>query len=757
MEQPRLGGVALPPLSSPDVGEGTSPQSIRMEPTELGTLGSHDVTQDRRSDAGEADSDVQRVMEVLHHLGIFPCLERHKVKQERQKNAEAESMDNGVYCKNLLLKDKKGQAFLIVCEENDTADLHVVKYHLNVQGNLHFASKESLLSLLRVKPGAVSPLALIHSPGGVRIFFDASLMRKIDRDLTELYFHPMKADLQVGLTLTQLEKFLHHCDITLEKLPSLTSYSAGRRYTNIKGGCRYKHRPSHEDPFKNNQEVSRNEEKQEGELVETISRQMTGPSAEKMELAENTFTQHSDLFQQLGVNVKVAASADGNKRASGDIIWNCRSIYFKDKRENYFMFICHENQKIDFSALKMQLKPRKKILPLDREELWSLLHLFEYQEHPFSLAQLKQPRFLVAISNNLHDNGNAILAFPHPTDGSLRLQITLKHLQTFISQTSHDLTTIHMKGNIEELQAFSGSPDCFSFPRMAQQNKHTEAENSQLPLPSPVDKKHCQLLPDQNLVHASTAARQGNNLFYRATAPLRNWLLQCLRNLVQILDRYLPSQIPAVLHRLLPGDRTLTSGDIITEDSIDQKEEHTEATASTEKERRAKIEKLHKLIERSGIQVELTETQPLARFLEDDAERCKTVLLNDGQGRSYVVFCTEEENPSQGRNFRRFRRASRPGCTMHQADDSTISHQIPCPGDTSMSWTREDLNPLALVDMNFPQSLGRVRVGMTGALYSFPDTKLCFDLPPLGVSLRMNNDDLDNMAKQLGFCVVYLS
>ncbi|KAL8615620.1 hypothetical protein ACOMHN_026610 [Nucella lapillus] len=754
MEQPRFGGAALLPLSTSD-GEGTIPKfaTNAMDSTKPSTLDLHHH-QATHSAAGEADSGVQKVMEVLRQLGISPRLERYKLKDERQRETDSESVDSGVYCKNLLLKDKKGQAFLVLCGEDDTADLQVVKYHLNAQGNLHFASKNSMWSLLQVQPGAVSPFALIHS-SDVRVFIDASLVKRIDQDSTKLFFHPLRADLKVGLMLSQLKMFLHHCNATLETLPSLVSYSAKRHYNNNAGGCHYKHRlnPEHHlaSEFK--------ESEMAGRLVSSLEQETERGEVEQ---PDDTFQQHTGLFQQLGIRVEVVPAL-GKMGASNYITLSCRSLYLKDKRNNYFLFICHENQKIDFSTLKAQLKPRKKIEPLSREELWSLLHLSENQEHPFALAQLKQPGFLVAISDNLYYEGKAVLTFPHPTNFSLRLEVTLKDLETLIRSTSHDLRTVQVKGNIEELQAISIVPPHSLKPVPFNDiTHHSEGEGNCMHSAHRVYEGNCQLsLPDHEIVPAFSPQRRDNNLFYRLTAPLREWVLRCIRNLVQLLNHYLLNQISTVL-RQTSGWRTLTQHSSTTGYCIKQTEEdqtnETEGQAkewtNEDNDKAARIAKLQQVIEQSGIKVDLTEINQQERFLKGGPEMCKTLLLENGIGQFSVVLCREEDQPTR-RNLRRLRSVFRSCSALHVASGRAMSNPLSWPEDNSMSWTPEDFNPMALMDMNL-RSLGRVRVGITGALYSFPDTTLSFDLPPLGVTLSMSCDDLEEMIKLLGFYVVYI-
>jgi len=67
----------------------------------------------------------------------------------------------GDYTKNLFLKNKKNFFYLFSCEENSVVDLKRLS-KLASAGNLSFAREEYLLKYLGVKPGSVSPYALLN-------------------------------------------------------------------------------------------------------------------------------------------------------------------------------------------------------------------------------------------------------------------------------------------------------------------------------------------------------------------------------------------------------------------------------------------------------------------------------------------------------------------------------------------------------------------------------------------------------------------
>ena len=152
----------------------------------------------------------------------------------------------------------------------------------------------------------------------------------------------------------------------------------------------------------------------------------------------------------------------------------------------------------------------------------------------------------------------------------------------------------------------------------------------------------------------------------------------------------------------------------------------------------------------------MIETPQSARVLNDHAERCKTYLIRDGLNCPYFILCTEDDDPTTQQNLPRLCTAFRARSALNAATDGDIAQLLSWrEGEKTLSWTQGELHPLIIQTLDL-QTLGRVQVGMTGAMYSFPDTVLTFDLPPLGVTLRMNCEDIERMMKKLGYQIVYL-
>ena len=92
----------------------------------------------------------------------------------------------GAHSKNLLLKDKKDNFYLVSFIEDIVADLKKAANPLGSK-KLSFAREEYLLQYLGIKPGSVSPFGLVNDhEKKVKFFFDLEFM-----NFDIVNFHPL--------------------------------------------------------------------------------------------------------------------------------------------------------------------------------------------------------------------------------------------------------------------------------------------------------------------------------------------------------------------------------------------------------------------------------------------------------------------------------------------------------------------------------------------------------------------------------------
>jgi Ala-tRNA(Pro) deacylase len=110
----------------------------------------------------------------------------------------------GGHTKNLFVKDKKSNLFLLVLGETTVVDLKRVHGKIGAQGRVSFGSADLLEEVWGVRPGAVTPFGAINDKvGRVRVVLDEAMMRH-----ERLNFHPLVNTRTTGLKSADLVKFL---------------------------------------------------------------------------------------------------------------------------------------------------------------------------------------------------------------------------------------------------------------------------------------------------------------------------------------------------------------------------------------------------------------------------------------------------------------------------------------------------------------------------------------------------------------------
>lgn len=109
------------------------------------------------------------------------------------------------HCKNLFFRNHKGnQHYLVVFDHRHDLRIHELERRLK-QGKLSFASEARMEKYLGVKPGSVSPLALINdTEKHVHVFLDENLQHA-----TKISFHPNVNTASIVISFSDFIKFLN--------------------------------------------------------------------------------------------------------------------------------------------------------------------------------------------------------------------------------------------------------------------------------------------------------------------------------------------------------------------------------------------------------------------------------------------------------------------------------------------------------------------------------------------------------------------
>lgn len=130
--------------------------------------------------------------------------------------------DGSVHCKNIFLRNHKGNRHYLVCYHCDhDLDIHSLEQRLKAAlqaqglpapGKLSFASPERMMRYLGLEPGSVSPFGLINdAEHHVHLFLDATL-----HDAKTLSFHPNDCRGTVVIGKEDFERYLQLVGNTYE-------------------------------------------------------------------------------------------------------------------------------------------------------------------------------------------------------------------------------------------------------------------------------------------------------------------------------------------------------------------------------------------------------------------------------------------------------------------------------------------------------------------------------------------------------------
>lgn len=114
----------------------------------------------------------------------------------------------GYRVKSLLLRNKKATNFyMIVLPDNKQLDTNIIRGIFD-DSKMSFASPERMMEKIWLKPGSVSPFALINNQEkDIRVVFDQDLKEEL------IGFHPLQNDNTVVLKMDSVEHFLENIGI----------------------------------------------------------------------------------------------------------------------------------------------------------------------------------------------------------------------------------------------------------------------------------------------------------------------------------------------------------------------------------------------------------------------------------------------------------------------------------------------------------------------------------------------------------------
>lgn len=174
------------------------------------------VSQNQVSNAQMLERE-QRVYDMLDELGVkYNVIEHNPLYTADDliclKDPSQESYCRGNHCKNLFLRNAKGNKYyLIVVKDDRQVNLKELKNRIG-STNLSFASPERLYKVLGLLPGSVNPFSLVNDEShGVELYIDSEVLNG-----ENMNFHPNINTKTVNLTLDGFKEFLNSLENSIE-------------------------------------------------------------------------------------------------------------------------------------------------------------------------------------------------------------------------------------------------------------------------------------------------------------------------------------------------------------------------------------------------------------------------------------------------------------------------------------------------------------------------------------------------------------
>lgn len=140
----------------------------------------------------------------LQTLGIPVTMKEHPPLHTVAESQALRGEIPGRHTKNLFLKDKKDNFFLLTTGEDTEIDLKTIHHVIGAASRVSFGNAERMMDLLGISPGAVTPFGVVNdSANRVRAVLDAELMR---HDIVNA--HPLVNTATISIAPADLVRFM---------------------------------------------------------------------------------------------------------------------------------------------------------------------------------------------------------------------------------------------------------------------------------------------------------------------------------------------------------------------------------------------------------------------------------------------------------------------------------------------------------------------------------------------------------------------
>ncbi|MGB7288412.1 MAG: prolyl-tRNA synthetase associated domain-containing protein [Salaquimonas sp.] len=150
----------------------------------------------------------QELLSLLDELGMKVETHKHEAVFTVEESDHVTASIPGGHTKNLFLKDKKGNFFLIIAGNKARISLNKIHSLIGASGRVSFANADYLMEHLGVKPGSVNAFAPMNDHQKlVNVIIDKPLL---ENELINC--HPLINEMTTTISREDLLKFLEFTD-----------------------------------------------------------------------------------------------------------------------------------------------------------------------------------------------------------------------------------------------------------------------------------------------------------------------------------------------------------------------------------------------------------------------------------------------------------------------------------------------------------------------------------------------------------------
>lgn len=158
------------------------------------------------SDSQDLPTSPDALLKRLDDWGIAYTLHHHRAVFTVAESEAVDAQIPGTHCRNLFLRDKKKNNFLVVLQNATEVDIKKLEPLIGAS-KLSFGSAERLWEYLGVRPGSVCPYSIINdTENQVKICLDKSMM---ETDIVN--YHPLLNTMTIGVKPADLIRFIENC------------------------------------------------------------------------------------------------------------------------------------------------------------------------------------------------------------------------------------------------------------------------------------------------------------------------------------------------------------------------------------------------------------------------------------------------------------------------------------------------------------------------------------------------------------------